>query len=44
MAHTHAAYAKMALKAGCHLFIEKPLADLVAEAEEIAALAKALSA
>ncbi len=39
---THAAYAKMALKAGCHLFIEKPLADSVAEAEEIAALAKTL--
>jgi predicted dehydrogenase len=36
---THAAYAKMALKAGCHIFIEKPLADTVAEAEEIAALA-----
>ena len=38
---THAAYAKMALKAGCHLFIEKPLADTVAEAEEIVAMAKA---
>ena len=38
---THAAYAKMALKAGCHIFIEKPLADTVAEAEEIAKLAKA---
>jgi predicted dehydrogenase len=38
---THAAYAKMALRAGCHLFIEKPLADTVAEAEEIVAMAKA---
>ena len=38
---THAAYAKMALKAGCHIFIEKPLADTVAEAKEIASLAKA---
>jgi len=38
---THAAYAKMALNAGAHVFIEKPLADTVAEAEEIAALAEA---
>lgn len=38
---THAAYAKMALKAGCHIFIEKPLADTVTEAQEIAKLAKA---
>ena len=38
---THAAYARMALNAGCHIFIEKPLAGTVAEAEEIAALAKA---
>ena len=38
---THAAYAKLALKAGCHIFIEKPLADTVAEGEEIAKLAKA---
>jgi predicted dehydrogenase len=38
---THAAYAKMALQAGCHIFIEKPLADTVAEAEEIVALANA---
>jgi predicted dehydrogenase len=37
---THAAYARMALHAGCHLFIEKPLATTVAEAEEIAALAR----
>lgn len=38
---THAAYARMALEAGAHVFIEKPLADTVAEAEEIAALASA---
>ncbi len=37
---THGAYAKMALNAGCHLFIEKPLASTVQEAREIAALAK----
>jgi predicted dehydrogenase len=37
---THAAYAKLALKAGCHIFIEKPLAGTVVEAEEILALAK----
>ena len=38
---THAAFARMALKADCHIFIEKPLADTVAEAEDIARLAKA---
>jgi predicted dehydrogenase len=38
---THAAYAKMALESGCHIFIEKPLAETVAEAEEIVALAAA---
>ncbi|MFO1034124.1 MAG: Gfo/Idh/MocA family oxidoreductase, partial [Hyphomicrobiales bacterium] len=38
---THGAYAKMALNAGCHVFIEKPLATTVAEAEELAALANA---
>jgi predicted dehydrogenase len=37
---THAAYAKRALNAGCHLFIEKPLAETVGEAEEIIALAR----
>jgi predicted dehydrogenase len=38
---THGEYAKMALHAGCHLFIEKPLASTVREAEEIAVLAQA---
>jgi predicted dehydrogenase len=37
---THAEYARMALAAGCHLFIEKPLAASVAEAQAIADLAK----
>jgi predicted dehydrogenase len=37
---THGAYAKMALNAGCHLFIEKPLAATVQEARDIADLAK----
>ncbi len=36
---THAAFARMALNAGRHVFIEKPLAETVAEAEEILALA-----
>jgi len=38
---THAQYARMALDAGAHIFIEKPLADTVEEARAIAALAKA---
>ncbi|SMP54544.1 Predicted dehydrogenase [Neorhodopirellula lusitana] len=38
---THAEFAKLALEAGCHLFVEKPLATTVADAEEIVALAKA---
>ncbi len=38
---THAQYARMALEANAHIFIEKPLAGTVAEAREIAALAKA---
>lgn len=32
---THAAFAKAAFAAGCDVFIEKPLAETVAEAEEI---------
>ena len=38
---THAEYAKRALAAGCHVFIEKPLAETVDEAREIADLAAA---
>ncbi len=40
---THAQYARLALEANCHVFIEKPLAGTVAEARTIAALAKAKS-
>jgi predicted dehydrogenase len=38
---THAAYARKALEAGVHVFIEKPLADTVDEAQAIAKLARA---
>lgn len=37
---THEAYALMAIAAGCHVFIEKPLADTVAGSEKIVAAAK----
>jgi predicted dehydrogenase len=36
---THEAFAIMALEAGCHVFIEKPIADTVAGAERVAAAA-----
>ena len=38
---THAAYARAALEAGCHVFCEKPLAETVAEAQSIVDAAKA---
>ena len=38
---THAAFARAAIEAGAHVFIEKPLAERVEEAEAIVALAKA---
>ncbi len=37
---THQNYAIAALEAGCHVFIEKPLADSVAGAQRVAAKAK----
>jgi predicted dehydrogenase len=36
---THASYAKAALKAGCHVFCEKPIAETVAEAQSIVDMA-----
>jgi predicted dehydrogenase len=36
---THASYAELALEKGCHLFIEKPLADTVESAERVARMA-----
>lgn len=38
---THAAYVRASLKAGAHVFVEKPLATTVEEAEELVQLAKA---
>ena len=37
---THASYALQALEAGAHVFIEKPLAETVAEAEAVVAKAR----
>src|SRR6476659_6693547 len=37
---THESYAMQAFEKGCHVFIEKPLADSVAGAERLAAMAK----
>jgi predicted dehydrogenase len=37
---THAEYAKRAFAAGCHVFLEKPVAVTVAEAEEVVAAAR----
>jgi len=36
---THAAYVKMALEANAHIFVEKPLANTVEEAQELVELA-----
>jgi predicted dehydrogenase len=37
---THAAYAIKAMEAGAHVFVEKPLADTVANAEKVVATAR----
>ena len=37
---SHAAYAIQAMEAGAHVFVEKPLADTVADAERVVAVAK----
>ncbi len=40
--NTHEAFAVEALNAGCHVFVEKPIASTVEGAERVAALAKKL--
>ena len=37
---THAAYSIHAMRQGCHIFMEKPIAKTVAEAEDVARVAK----
>ncbi len=37
---THYPLAKMALEAGCHIFVEKPLADSIEKAEDLIRIAK----
>ncbi len=37
---THAQYAEAALRAGCHVFLEKPMANTLAEAERLIALCR----
>jgi predicted dehydrogenase len=37
---THYAYAKASLEAGCHVFLEKPMATTVTEAQELVNLAR----
>lgn len=37
---THAEFAKMAMEAGAHVFLEKPIATTVADAEEVVAVAE----
>lgn len=40
---THYEYTKMALEAGCHVFLEKPLAETVEQAKELVALSIAVN-
>ncbi len=37
---THYPLAKMALEAGCHIFVEKPLADTIEKAEDLIGIAR----
>lgn len=37
---THYKYAKLALQSGCHVFMEKPIAETIEQAEELVELAK----
>ena len=37
---THAAYSTFAMRQGCHIFMEKPIAKTVAEAEEVVKVAR----
>lgn len=37
---THYEFTKMALEAGCHVFLEKPIAETIEEAEALVALSK----
>ena len=37
---THAAYAEAAIESGCHVFVEKPLAENVADAERVVTKAR----
>jgi predicted dehydrogenase len=37
---THAAYAIKAMEAGCHVFMEKPIATNIADAEKVVAMAR----
>ena len=39
LADTHAPYSIHAMRQGCHIFMEKPIAKTVAEAEEVARVA-----
>lgn len=40
---THAHYALKALEAGCHVFMEKPIATNIEDAEKVVALARAMN-